>query len=373
MTKKSNEIQAETEMNESDKKGIINKIQEVKKKLSWDKQAEEKVMKMKIKNVEELPKKTEEGVSETKVIEMPRKSGPGIGNPASTKQEISEEDIQNVNKGMTISLNQIKQMISDVRRFREMVDFNMKVIELTGLKSEIYTKTNMFNPIEHTITNLILAKGSMGELLKYLVPSIELIGLECYNAYLALCKKHNQEPVGKGMTYPYLPKEYMDGLFSTIQFMLKDETIEINPEWTEVEKEKFEMIKTIVSDFKNPYTYPKQKPSDVEPVANSVEVKDLDIELPKGKYFKNGIELEFASQLNRVQLVDWIKGNLSGLLEDFVAFKFNTILRRKLSLYNKYSDKNIDVLLLAIINTQATYTNLVNAKNMFGYTFQYVK
>jgi hypothetical protein len=320
--------------------------------------------------------------------------------------EPSDEQKQRINIGMHTNLQVIENVILGSRKFRSKIDRIMKIIELSGLQTEIATQTKTFNPIEHSLKDFTLAKGSLGELLKRMTPQIDLIGLKCYNNYLDICHDLGEKPTYGDMIYPFLPKEYMDGLLSAVNDALvnnvdpvanhenwmkdrladgwklgkvKDAEKKTHPslisydQLPEGERRKNEELIRIVNEFKNPYVYPKQVGSDVEDVVDSVVVEDLNIVLPEGKYKNHAnIDVEHASQLNRVQMVDWIKGMISDLIDEYIEFKFNSILKSKVNLYNPYSN-DVDVLLLAVIHVQSVYTNLINAKNIFGYTFQYFK
>jgi len=323
----------------------------------------------------------------------------------------SVEEMQAVNTSMHSDLHFIENTILGVRSFREKIDRIMNIIDLSGIQNELATRVKGFNPVEHSITHFVLAKGSLGELLKHLIPHEKLVGLKCYNNYVMICNELNEKPTYGDTIYPFLPNDYMNGLISAVEDALKNNvTLESNHEKWRKDKEaagwvygevkdaekkthpslvpfnelpdddarvgerrKGEEFLRVINEFKNPYKYPKQVGSDVEEVTNSVVVNDLNIKLPEGKYRLHGTQLNHASQLNRVQMVDWIKSMISELLDEFIKFEFNSILRYRLKLYNKYNDKNIDPNLLSVINVQSVYTNLVDAKNIFGYSYQYFK
>ena len=298
-----------------------------------------------------------------KMVDVDGDVGPGTPFPSeklnvnSTEESIDKETQDGVNEGMRKSIEIIDDMKTKFPYFRERIDYIMKIISLTGIQMEIATQVKTFNPIEHALVNLTMAKGSLGELMKHLIPAVELIGLRIHDM-------SKEKPEG---TYPYIKGDYVDVLHSTIKsyFDGRDNAEVIN--FSDDQIKLIEMYKNT-----NPYSYPKQSGKDVEPVANQSNIDSLNIPLPEGKYKNSrGLGVVHASQLNNVQKVDWIKEILSDLIDEFVSYKFNTILKHRVRLYSK--NENVDTLLLAIINLQATYNSLIDAKNLFGYTFQYVR
>jgi hypothetical protein len=337
-SKKSNEnaetkkvVKAESPMTEEQKSEVAEKINSTAKKMAEEDKAK--------KQVEEM-NSLKDGVSKS---------------PKSA--ELDDETKKQVNEGMRNMIEMIGLVKDKSRYFRERIDYIMKVISFTGIQAEIATKIKSFNPIEHTLVQLTLAKGSFGEILKVLVPKVELVGLRVHDMF-------EIKPEG---FYPYIKGEYMANLHLAIH-----DVFDGKYEGTLLSEDQVRLIESYAKS--NPYTHPKQKGSDVEPVANESDIETLNIQLPKSVYKDfRGNDINHASQLNHVQMVDWIKGMLSDLIDEYIKFKFATILKSKMALHSKYKDENVDVNFIAIIHAQAVYNNLISAKNLFGYTFQYVK
>jgi len=296
-----------------------------------------------------------------KMVDVDGDVGPGTPFPSekldvnSTEKSVDKETQDGVNEGMRKSIEIIDDMKTKFPYFRERIDHIMKIISLTGIQMEIATQVKTFNPIEHALVNLTMAKGSLGELMKHLIPAVELIGFRIHDM-------SKEKPEG---TYPYIKGDYIESIHSAINDILNEKY-----EGTLFSDDQIKLIEMYKNT--NPYSYPKQSGKDVEPVANQSNVESLNIPLPEGKYKNSrGLDVVHASQLNNVQKVDWIKEILSDLIDEFVSYKFNTILKHRVRLYSK--NENVDTLLLAIINLQATYNSLIDAKNLFGYTFQYVR
>lgn len=317
-------------------------------------------------------------------------------------QKLSPQDHVNV---LSKYINDHNQMIFDIRSFRRRIDYIMKIIDLTGIQKEITLSINNYNPVEHCIVSLVKAKGSLGELIKKTTPSPDMIAFKAYLNYLDLCTEFGEEPTYKEF-FTELPKEYLDGLISAVEHAMKNNlTAEENhqnwiddkikngwkfgevkdaekkthpslvpfAELPESEKKKATEFLRIVNEYKNPYTYPKQTSEDVEATADVEKVNDLNIVLEEGRYFKGDKSIVLVGDLNRVQLVDYIKSLIAELISDYVSFNgrpfVNYFIRNIVSVH---MDDRLATL-LAGITKSSVYTDLIDAKNLFGYTFQYVK
>ena len=326
-------------------------------------------------------------------------------NTNSERTSQSKPSEKDVNESMTIILERMEDSILIVRKLRERIDFSAKAMFYSGLKNVI-DKSEIINPVSESYSLLLQAKGSLGEALKYMIPNAELIGLKCYNEYLKICKEYDEKPTYPD-TYPYLPSEYMNGLINQIKRLLnsdeKQDAEKNHDDWCKAriadgwvfgevknaenkthpslipyhqlplpERVKNESFLKIIEQYKNPYSYPKQKKSDVEPTADaSFEISaDLNIAIPEKRYFdKSGVELKFAYQLNETQVTDWIKWTISTIISELTQ-SIPSIFPLAGEMLHNNKVKSADLLSK---NINSAYSQLVAAKNIFGYTFQKIK
>jgi hypothetical protein len=381
----------------------ISKLKNTKvKNLGEDKKLEE-LKNTSVKDVQSIEKLEE--LKETQVKDL----GTGLDvneQKAPPKlSDIPEDKRPLIINNIKVQSENIANGILSLRSFRERIDYIIKVLNLSGLQKEIAPRVVSYNPIEHSIANFIAAKGGLGEALKNMVPAPTLIAYDCYHGYLNLCNELDEKPTYEG-DFPFIDEDYVNSLIARIDNLLlnpvsakenhenwmkdridqgwkfgkvKSSEKKTHPslidydELPDGEKRKGELFINTVNKYKNPYSYPKQESKDVEPFSDAANVNDLEIALPVGRYKRNGVNINHASQLNPVQLVDFIKSLMDNLISDYIQFFFKYFKGSDLNLFYRYNDNQIKPIELIGLSLRATYQNLVDAKNLFGYTYQYYK
>jgi len=285
------------------------------------------------------------------------------GNSKEEQSKDTSFNPENIDKGMEYSLRMIMDLRQNLKIYRGRISFIVNIIRKTKFyrKAQENQSAEHYNSVEATVVNLLLAKGAMGDVLKRLIPSIDLMAYEYWKKIL---KFRDDENHGKKFFGEFTNDEIND---------ICKEIEEYLPENKNPENVYEADLTDLVNSFFEGYTYPKQESKDVEPALDDIPVKNLNIGITGYEYEdKAGNPVENLSLLTEIQLIDWVKSEIGiaaeGLLQSIPKNITNPIFN---ILSSGKLQKPFDEKFILLVSLQGAYKSLLDAKNIFGYTFQY--